>query len=345
MQENMEQIDKKDFLSFISVKSRLSKRSIRTYSIRIRVFTKWLCDNKFESINNSVVEIFINSLLDRNLANSTINTYIQSLRYLDKYCEDRGLYSGFMKNIQGKPKEFSEIIICSPEELKLLFNTKLEYKNRNAVSCDDLDFKYSTLTMFLYITGCRLDEAASLQVQRLDIANKKAYLIKTKNRDNRYIYFSGPIVDKLQQLIKGKNPNDLVFTSSKGTKILDGVFNLDLRKRAEKAGIKTYIHAHVLRHSFATHLIERGVDVFYVSKLLGHRDIKTTERYLHVADKSLQVAAHRLPILQAYIDPQERLRDARDVIDKLKLYEDKRFRYSMRITDRGLKFETEVIPL
>lgn len=336
----MHDFDKEDFLSFLNTKTKLSKRSIRSYRIRVNVLVRWLKENEL-LLNNISVEKFVNSLVGKNLSNSTINTHIHALQYLERYCHDRGLESGFMNGIEAKPKEDPEIIFCTPEEIDSLLSTHNSYANRNGAICDDLDFIFLTMTEFIYQTGCRFDEASNLKLKRLDISAGKAYLIQTKNRDNRYVYFHGPFKDKLKKLVENKDFEEFVFTNSIGNKIQDYAFNTDLRRRAKKAGIKKYLKAHSLRHSCATHLLMSGVDLYYVKRILGHRDIKTTERYLHVADTVVQQASMRLPLLRKYIDPKEVISQINDFAKSFGVDSDNRFNYAYT----GKKIEVdEVVP-
>jgi site-specific recombinase XerD len=250
------------------------------------------------------------------------------------------LPAGFTDGIEGLPKTHPEIIILTIDEINRLCSIRSQYKNRNGVDCSELDLKYRTLVNFLSVTGCRFEEAASLQIKRIDLANGRATLINTKNKDNRYIYFNGPIKEDLSNLIKNKKPEDLVFTNSKGNHVLDGDFNNDLRLRAKTAGITKRVHAHLLRHSWATHMYVAGVDIATLATLLGHRDVQTTfDTYVHLADETLKRASMRNPLVRQYVSPSETLQTVKDVIENLRLLQDERFEYKLNVEDNLLQFE------
>jgi integrase len=203
--------------------------------------------------------------------------------------------------------------------------------------------KYRTLVNFLSVTGCRFEEAGSLQVKRIDVTNGRASLINTKNRDNRYIYFQGPIKEDLLDLIKNKKPEDLVFTNSKGNHVLPGDFNNDLRLRAKTAGITKRVHAHLLRHSLATRMYEAGVEIATLAKLLGHRDVQTTfDTYVHLADELLKRASMRNPLVRQYVSPSDTLRTVEDVINNLGLSQDERFEHKLHTENGFIQFELRV---
>jgi len=333
------EIQEADFVQYLTIKKRLAPKTVDTYRIRFVVVKRWLVENNIELTKLSF-ESFLYKLKEEELSNAALNTYIQTVKHLEAFCKDRGLKTGFTEGIESLPKTHPEIVILSVEEIEKLLDTHLEYKNRNGVDCGDLDRKYSILTMFLAYTGARFDEAASLKVKRLDIPNGKATLVNTKNKQNRFIYFEGEIKDELEKLVRDKSAEDLVFTNSKNTKVKPGEFNNDLRLRAGRAGITKYVHAHLLRHSFATHLLISGVDVTMVASLLGHRDIQTTyETYVHLADDTLQRASRRHPLLRRSVDPREIIKITKEVLDNLHLDTDDRFHVSFFQEEGRLRFE------
>jgi len=335
-------IDVQDFVQYLTIKKKLAPKTIDTYRIRFLVVQRWLNESQSE-LNKYSFEKFLFQLKERELSNSALNTYIQTIKHLDGFCKDRGLPAGFTEGIENHPKTRSEITILSVDEINLLVNTELEYKNRNGVDCKKLDRKYRAFTNFLAITGCRFEEAASLQVKRIDISNGRATLVNTKNKDNRYIYFDGPIKDDLEFLTKGRNPEDLVFTNSRGQHIKPGDYNDDLRLRAKTAGINKRVHAHLLRHSYATHLLMSGVDITMVATLLGHRDVQTTfETYVHLADDTLKKAAMRNPLVRQYVNPAEIIKSIRDTLESFHLGDDMRFDYKILESGDKINFELAV---
>lgn len=338
------QINQEDFVQYLTIKKRLAPKTVDTYRIRFLVVKRWLISTESDLTKYSF-EKFLFELKEKKLSNAALNTYIQAIKHLEGFCKDRGLPIGFTEGIENMPKTHPEIIILSVEEIQRLIDTELEYKNRNGVDCRGLDMKYRTLAKFIAITACRFEEAASLQIKRLDIANGRATLVKTKNGDNRYVYFNGPIKQDLEYLIKGRSLEDLVFTNSRGKHVKPGDYNNDLRVRASKAGITKYVHNHILRHSTATHWLVAGVDIAMVSTLLGHKDIKTTfETYVHLADETLQAAAMRGPLVRQYVDPREILNTLRQVIEGFKLGNDPRFKVlSSGQGDVSLTFDISIV--
>ena len=137
-------------------------------------------------------------------------------------------------------------------------------------------------------TGLRQDELLSLQWSRVDLFRKIIIIQESKNGKPRTIPLNQIALDILMEKSKRRNlKSDLVFLSNMSTKIdrhnLRRAFNIAL----DKAGIQNF-HFHDLRHTFATRLAQRGIDIYKISKLLGHQDIRMTQRYSHHCPDSLR---------------------------------------------------------
>lgn len=139
-------------------------------------------------------------------------------------------------------------------------------------------------------TGLRQGELLSLEWNRVNLFRKTIIIQESKNGKPRTIPLTQIAADILAEKSKVRNiKNDLVFTNSDGTRFdrhnLRRAFNIALRK----AGIGNF-HFHDLRHTFATRLAQKGVDIYKISKLLGHQDIRMTQRYAHHCPESLRTA-------------------------------------------------------
>ena len=326
-------IQEQDFIKFLTINQGIVGNTIRTYSNRFRIIMVWLENNNLELTNENVINFLYEQKYTLRRSNSTVNTYRNVFLLIDKYCKYHSLPFGFSEGTKCLPKTHPDITILSEEELVSLLSTKVEYKNRNGKDNSNLDDKYLTLTEFLAITGSRFDEAASLQIKRLDTENGKAYLVQTKNGDNRNVYFDGDnLKQSLRGLIQGRDSEELVFTGSTGNKILPGTFNENLKLRGRLAGIDKpeRLHAHILRHTFATHMLQAGIDITLVAKLLGHKDIRVTyETYIHLADTTLQKAIRKHPLLRKYENPQDRIDEFLELLNKFKFGADSRFNFKL----------------
>jgi integrase/recombinase XerD len=147
------------------------------------------------------------------------------------------------------------------------------------------------LAELLYGAGLRVSEAVSLDRQSVDLENRLVRCIGKGNRE-RVVPIGREAVDALRRylsrgrpFLERRNRHELFLNANGGALTRAGVF-LILRKLADKAGLEPErIHPHLLRHSFATHLLEGGADLRAVQEMLGHADLATTELYTHVSDR------------------------------------------------------------
>jgi integrase len=144
------------------------------------------------------------------------------------------------------------------------------------------------ITSFALNTGLRQDELLSLEWNRVNLFRKTILIQKTKNGKPKTLPLNKVVLDVLNRRLKVKSiKNDLVFFNRNGKKIHDSNLRRSFYIVLRKAGIKDFRY-HDLRHTFATRLAQAGVDLYKVSKLLGHKDIKMTQRYSHHCPDSLR---------------------------------------------------------
>lgn len=331
------QIDVEDFTSFISVKERLSPASIRHCVSRLGVFNKWM-EQSGLPLDKSSIENFFGDLQSRGLKNNSLNTYHMMFIHLVNYYKDRGLSAIFFDGFKSFKKTKPDILIFTLEEIEKILNTKLTYGKFHGKNVDYLDFRYRTMTMFLAYTGCRYSEAADLTVKHLDLSAGKAIFINTKTNENRTVYFTEPLKTNLTELVKGRAPNDKVFRNSMEKQIQVTDYSQDLKLRARSAGITKRVFPHNFRHSYITHMLEAGVPITEVAMLVGHKDIQTTfSTYMHLADKTLERASMKHPMVRKNIDPKEILKNIREVIDGFHLENDSRFVYKIQNDGKLMK--------
>lgn len=329
-------INEKDFLSFITVKQNLAPQSIRHCVIRIRLINKWFANIELTKEN---IEKFFMELRNKGLKNNSLNTYYFVLRQLKDYCIDRRLPLNFLDGFQSFKKTKPHIVIFTQEEIEKILNTSLEYKKFHGKETNFLDFRYRTLTMFLAYTGCRFGEASSLKIKYLDLSAGRATFVDTKTNENRSVYFTEPLKSNLVKLIENRSLDDFVFRNSQEKQVQVTDFSEGLKKRAIKAGITKRVFPHNFRHSYATHMLEAGVPITEVATLLGHKDIQTTyDNYMHLADKTLQRAAMRHPMVRKNVDPKEIIKSVKETLENFQLENDSRFSYAISEEENKLTF-------
>ncbi|NCF75034.1 MAG: tyrosine-type recombinase/integrase [Xanthomonadaceae bacterium] len=152
--------------------------------------------------------------------------------------------------------------------------------------------KYKIAVSLAYAGGLRISEIQNLKVKDIDLEELIIHLKNAKGKKDRITIFPKKLKNDFQNLITNKKPSDSVFASNRGGNLTSRSFQIVFKGALQKSDIKKDATFHSLRHSFATHLLENGVDVHYVQKLLGHAlghaNIRTTQIYTKVANPSIK---------------------------------------------------------
>ncbi len=185
-------------------------------------------------------------------------------------------------------------LILSREEVKALLEAPRNLRHR-------------TLLAILYGCGLRVAEVTQLKVSDIDSARNVLRVRHGKGRKDRQTLLPAKLLELLRCYWRSQRPTDWLFPSADSTRPIStkAVF-LACRKAAQKARISKPIHPHSLRHAFATHLLEAGVNLRTIQILLGHANLETTARYLHVADVAVRSTASPLDSLDLDLIPSPR---------------------------------------
>jgi integrase len=286
-----------------------------------------LKDNKKELCKNSVEE-FLYQLSQKRSNNNTLNTYISSLRQLSFYFKDRGIITNAFEGIHSYPKYRPPIIILSQDEVEKIIYANTQ-KSRSGPKYDALLFTIQTMRMYLAYTGCRFDETASLKIKYVDLPNGKIVIPAdiTKNKQSRTLFITEPLVGRLKTLISGRGEDELVFKNLMGKKMHATDFSKDLRYAAKLVGVTKRVHPHLFRHTYGTFLYMATEDIGLVQVVLGHKDIKSTMIYIHIASEFIKHGMFRHPFVRSKVDPKEFIGAIEQTIRNFKLEQDPRFDY------------------
>lgn len=185
-------------------------------------------------------------------------------------------------------------LILSREEVKALLEAPRNLRHR-------------TLLAILYGCGLRVAEVTQLKVSDIDSARNVLRVRHGKGRKDRQTLLPTKLLELLRCYWRSQRPTGWLFPGADSTRPISAkaVF-LACRKAAQRAGISKPVHPHSLRHAFATHLLEAGVNLRTIQILLGHANLETTARYLHVADVAVRSTASPLDSLDLDLVPSPR---------------------------------------
>ena len=252
----------------------------------------------------------------RNLKPGTIRTYknnvISFLEYIQKNpedltCEDakdylvhlqsKGNKASTLNNKNGALVFFYKRILGKLWDDNLVPRAINDYALPRVLSRSEIErlldatsnLKYKAIFAIMYSSGLRISEVLHLHYDDISRTNMQIYIHTAKNHSSRYALLSKRALDILTEYwFKCGKPRGILFPNQwTGAYLTSSATASELRKSVEKAGLPKDIHSHCLRHSFATHLLEDGVDIRYIQTLLGHRSPKSTEIYLHISNKAL----------------------------------------------------------
>ena len=265
-------------------------------------------------------EAYINKIEDvgnlRNLKPGTIRTYKNNVRdflkFINKHpddltCEDARDFLLYLKNKGNKASTLNNkngaFVFFYKRVLGKLWDDNLvprainDYAVPKVLSRTEIErlldatpnLKYKAIFAIMYSSGLRISEVLHLKYDDISRTNMQIYIHESKTHTSRYALLSKRALDILTEYwFKCGRPKGILFPNQwTGEYLTPSATGLELRKSVKRAGLPKDIHSHCLRHSFATHLLEDGVDIRYIQTLLGHRSPKSTEIYLHVSNKTL----------------------------------------------------------
>jgi site-specific recombinase XerD len=164
----------------------------------------------------------------------------------------------------------------------------------------ELDLKYRAILLTLYSGGLRLQEALQLRPVDIDSTGMRIRIRAGKGGKERYVMLSVVLLDTLRVYYKQYRPERwLFFGKTKSEPVNPRSVQKMIGKAAAAAGIRKKVTTHILRHSFATHLLDRGTNLRYIQDLLGHKSLRTTMIYIHVSRRSLTGVVSPLDWLSA----------------------------------------------
>ena len=276
------------FIDFLFVKKSLSDNTISSYRSDIFKFLDYLGSDAEKKVSVVTHDDIINFFLAQKKAGlkpSSIYRLLVSLKIFFVFLKS-------IKLIDSNPVE----LIDPPRLWKALPKNADLYEIKQLMSVTGRKFNQlrdHAVVELLYSSGLRASELADLKVNDLNFSQG---LVKCKGKGNkeRMIPLGKYAQQSIASYLKERNKkkvftgNDFLFVTSTGKGLSRvSVWNI-VKKVAKQVGLKNKIHPHVFRHSFATHLLERGADLRVVQQLLGHSDISTTQIYTHVDRKRLK---------------------------------------------------------
>ncbi|QTA38932.1 tyrosine-type recombinase/integrase [Thermosipho ferrireducens] len=266
----------KDYLEHVR---RVSENTLKAYIKDVKKFFNFIQKAPSEIIRQDV-ENFIKALSRGELLGirpreSTISRYMSSLSTFFSYLELAGIIKfNPMERIRHPRVRRKIPDFLSEEEVQNIlksFDEEKELKKKTAIS-------------LLYYAGLRIGELCNLRLTDISLSPPFLRVEMGKGKKDRLVPLPEKIIPLIEKYLNNYNPTFFLFENNSGHIHPSTIFRW-LKSATKKAEIKKDVHPHTLRHSYATHLIRKGVSVKVVQELLGHSNLSTTSIYLHVADQ------------------------------------------------------------
>lgn len=254
------------------IQKRYSQSTIKTYTSYLKDFIEYFNGRELKEIAKDEINQYILVLIKKkNISPSQQNQRINAIKF-------------YYEKILNFPKQYYNIE--RPRKEKVLPKVISEQEVLAILQALE-NLKHKTIIATIYSAGLRRSELIDLRIQDVDFDKKLLYIRGAKGKKDRITILSDNTIIVLKKYLEQYKPNYWLFEGPTRQRYSASSISRVLNKATEKAGINKKVTPHMLRHSFATHILEQGVDIRYIQTLLGHESSKTTEIYTHVSKSSL----------------------------------------------------------
>lgn len=274
------------FIQYLKSEKRFSEHTIKSYSIDIIQFEQYLLmeysiSKQLRKITFKIIRCWIAHLLEKGLSPTSVNRKISTLKTYFQFLlrEDLLIQNPMTKIVSPKSKKRLPVFI-EENQIEILLN-KLDYTEGFIGERDKL------IMEFFYVTGVRLSELINIKINDIDFNSNVVKVLGKRNKE-RLIPITIKMSNQLKEFIEKYEKSVFLFTDSKGKKIYTKLVYRTVKKYLGKISSMDKKSPHILRHTFATHMLNNGADINAIKELLGHANLSSTQVYTHNTIKKLK---------------------------------------------------------
>ncbi|NRB83499.1 MAG: tyrosine-type recombinase/integrase [Winogradskyella sp.] len=267
--KNGQRLCPETFLLKLELK-RYSANTVKNYISSFETFINHFKHKELHEINEKDIREYLQKMIKVGQSNSQINLAINSIKF-------------YYETVLGMPNRFYSIE--RPRKKKSLPKVLSKQEIIRMIDCVE-NTKHKCIIGLLYSSGLRRSELLELMPTDIDSNRMLVRVCDAKGNKDRMTVLSARLLQDLRLYYKEYRPSNYLFESPNGSKYSGSSVLKVVKMAASKAGVHRKVTPHILRHSFATHLLEDGTDLRHIQLLLGHSSTKTTEIYTHVANNS-----------------------------------------------------------
>lgn len=278
------------YIRYLQVERNLSPFTVRNYTTDILGFFDFLKREGIESledVDHFTVRRYLSWLLDGGIVRASISRKMSALRSFFRYLNQQGLIATEpLSKVSGQKSEKHLPTFLTSEEILCL------------LQAPDISTPYGlrdlALLELLYAAGLRVSEIASLDARNVDLETRQIR-VWGKGSKERMVLMGIPAAEALEQYLSfgrpkllGRTKTNALFLNRYGKRIAERRIQYLIKKYAKQAGISGRVFPHMLRHTFATHMLDGGADLRVVQELLGHANLSSTQIYTHVTRSQMR---------------------------------------------------------
>lgn len=249
---------------------RYSDHTVRVYTTYFKDFQAYFEGKRIDRVTPDEINAYLVYLInERGISTCQQNQRINAIKF-------------YYEKVLGQPRRCYTVSRAKREKTLPDVLSKQEVKAILLAVVTNL--RFWCMFSVLYSAGLRISELLALKPGDINVSRSLIRVRQGKGRKDRFTLLSKPLIKKLTEYRELYKPKVWMFERTPGEPFTESIVSKRLKAAAREAGITKRIYPHLLRHSFATHLIEQGTDLKIVKELMGHNNIKTTEMYVHIAD-------------------------------------------------------------
>lgn len=275
------------FLRYLEIEKNVSTHTTLNYKLDLYDFKKFLQDKPAEAVDYLTLRKYLVYLKEHNLTNRTISRRISCLRSFYRFLFREGLIKSNPVLMLSTPKQDKMLpIFLTEDEVTKLIETPAEDTVQG--------LRDRAILETLYSAGLRVSELVSLNIDDIDFISSTVKVMG-KGKKERMLPIGDRAISAINKYLsqrnnqkKAKKETKILFLNKNNKRISDRGIRKIIDKHISTASLKSGISPHTLRHSFATHLLDRGADLRSVQELLGHANLSTTQIYTHLTTDKLK---------------------------------------------------------
>jgi integrase/recombinase XerC len=272
------------YLTDLKVRKSLSDYTLRNYATDLQQFFDYLDErgSGLRIVDRLLVREYLSSLVASGVANASVSRKVSTLRTFYRYLRTEDILDvDPMLGVRGPKKEQRLPKFLTLEQIETLIST--------ADGTTPKGLRDRAILELLYASGIRVSEVVGIEMANIDLDDQTARVFG-KGAKERFVVMGKPAVKAVERYVQegrprlAQRPETALFLNRDGGRLSQRAVQIMVRHYATEAGIEKAVHPHLLRHTFATHLLEGGAELRVVQTLMGHANVNTTQIYTHVTD-------------------------------------------------------------